>query len=406
MRLSRTLALTLCLAMATGAACTGDDDKGASKPTDAAPATVDIKVGAMFDLSGPTADEGTPYSKGIRDYVEYRNGQGGVVGHNLALTWQDFGYQVSRAEQLYTHYVSEGVKAVLGWAADDTDALRPRVTADKVPYMSASYTETLADPRAAPYNFFPGASYSQQMRVALQWIADKNKGKGKVEVAVFHHDSPFGTSPLEDGRKYIADKKLDINVKNFAMPATATDYLAQIGQAKAQGARYVIIQNVAKQAAQLARDLAGQKSTAQVICLNWCADELFVKLAGPAAEKVIGVTPFAPPVAGTQGLQEINTFLSAKSTDAAAQGVHYVKGWYTMATMAEGIARALKKVKGEQLDGEAIKAGLEEITGFTTGVSDPISFSTTSHAGLKSSSLHQVENGTFKKIADRIEIEG
>lgn len=399
MRLSRTLALTLCLALlAAGAACTGDDDKGGSKIPDAAPAPGDIKVGAMFDLSGPTADEGTPYSKGIRDYVEYRNGQGGVEGHTLALTWQDFGYQVSRAEQLYTHYVSQGVKAILGWAADDTDALRPRVTADRIPYMSASYTETLADPQVAPYNFFPGASYSQQLRVALQWIADKNKNKGKVEVAVFHHDSPFGTSPLDDGRKYIADKKLDLNLKNYPMPATATDYVAQIGQAKAQGAKYVIIQNVAKPAAQLARDLAGQKSTSQVICLNWCADELFVKLAGPAAEKVIGVTPFSPPVAGTPGLQEINAFLAAKKTDAAAQGVHYVKGWYTMATMVEGIANALKKVKADKLDGGAIKAGLEEITGFTTGVSDPISFSATSHAGLKSASLHQVENGTFKKI--------
>jgi len=402
-RFARTLAVTLSLALVS-AACTGDDDKEGSARSDTTAPKEEIKLGAIFDLSGPTADVGTPYSKGIRDYFEYRNANGGVEGHKLALTFQDFGYKVNLAQQLYQQYLTQGAKAFLGWAADDTDALRPRVTADKVPYLSAAYDETLADARLTPFNFFPGTSYSQQMRIALQYIANQNKGKGKVEVAVFHHDSPFGTSPLEDGRRYIADKKLDIGFKNYPMPAMSTDYLAQIGQAKAQGARYIIIQNVAKPAAQLAGDLARQKSSAQVICLNWCADELFVTLARAAAEQVIGVMPFAPPVVGTPGLEEINNFLRAKNTDAAAQGVHYVKGWYTVATMAEGIANALK-ANGDNLDGEAIKAGLERISEFKTGVSEPISFNSENHAGMKSAALYRVENGTFKKIADPIKID-
>lgn len=401
MRLRRTLALTLCLALAA-AGCTGDDDNEGSKDTDAPPAKADIKVGALFDLSGPTADAGTPYSKGVRDYIEYRNSLGGVEGHVLALNWQDFGYKVPRAEQLYQHYVTEGAKAFIGWGADDTDALRPRVSAEKFPYMSGAYDETLADPAVAPYNFFPGVTYSQQMRVALQYIAQENKGKGRIEVAAFHQDSPFGASPLEDGKRYVTDKKLDIGFKSYPMPDTATDYLAQIAQATAQGARYIVVQNVAKPAAQLAKDLAGLKSTAQVICLNWCADELFVKLAGPAANKMIGIMPFAPPVLGTPGFDEINNFLKTKSTDATAQGVHYVKGWYTMAAMAEGIGKALNKVGADKLDGKAIKAGLEEIAEFKTGVSDPIKFTSTSHAGMRSAALYRVENGAFKKLTDPI----
>lgn len=403
-RSARTLALILCLVLVSGIACTGDDDKEGSAGSDTTATKEEIKLGGIFDLSGPTRDVGTPYSKGIRDYLEYRNANGGVEGHKLALTFQDFGYQANLAQQLYQQYVSEGATAFLGWAADDTDALRPRVTTDKVPYLSAAYEETLADGRLTPFNFFPGISYSQQMRIALQYIANQNKGKGKVEVAVLHHDSPFGTSPLEDGRRYIAEKKLDIGFKNYPMPATATDYLAQVGQAKAQGARYIIIQNVAKPAAQLANDFARQKSDAQVICLSWCADELFVTLAKAAAERVIGVMPFAPPAVPGEGLSEINNFLKPKNTDAAAQGVHYVKGWYTVATLGEGIANALK-ANGDKLDGEAIKAGLEMITEFKTGVSEPISFTSERHAGMKSAALYQVENGSFKKIADPIKID-
>ena len=249
-RFARKLALPLCFALLVGVSCGKDNKKEASKGSDTKTTKEDIKVGAIFDLSGATADVGTPYSEGIRDYVEYKNAEGGVEGHKLALTWQDFGYKVPQAEQLYQQYVSQGAKVFMGWGTADTEALRPRVTADKVPFMSASYAETLSDPKVTPYNFFPGASYSQQMRIALQYIADKNKGK-HTEVAVFHHDSPFGTSPLEDGKKYIADKKLDIGFKNYPMPAGATDYVAQIGQATSQKAKYVIIQNVSSGAAKL-----------------------------------------------------------------------------------------------------------------------------------------------------------
>ena len=403
-RFIRRLALPLCFTLIAGAgvAC-GKDKKSDSASKKSSGATKeDIKVGAIFDLSGPTADIGTPYADGIKDYVEYRNASGGVDGHKLALSWQDFKYDPTVAGQLYGQYVSEGAKVFMGWGTADTEALRPRITTDKVPFMSASNAETLTDPNVTPYNFFPGASYSQQMRIILQYISDKNKGK-KIAVAFFHHDSPFGTSPLEDGKKYIADKKLTIDFKDYAMAKGATDYVAQIGQAKAQGAKYIIIQNVPSPAAVLATNLASAKSDAQIVCLNYCANEIYTKKAGAAAEKTIGVVPFAPPVPGGSGLEEINNFLKAKNTDAVAKGQGYVQGWYTMAVMTEGIKNAL--AAGGTLDGPAIKAGLEQIKDFKTGVSDPINFSSTFHAGLLSAPLYQVEGGAWKKIADPITVQ-
>ena len=402
-RFVRKLALPICFALLAGAACGGGDDDNEGGSGSEGGGKKDIAIGAIFDLSGATADVGTPFSEGIRDYIEFRNGQGGVEGHKLALKWQDYGYKVPQAEQLYQQFVSEGAKVFMGWGTGDTEALRPRVNADQVPFMSASLAETLTDPKNTPYNFFPAPSYSQQMRIALQYIADQNKS-GKTEVAVFHHDSPFGTSPLEDGNKYISTKKLNINMKSYAMPGTATDFVAQIGQAKAQGAKYIIIQNVASPAAKLANNLKSQNSTAQIVCLNWCADELFIKLAGPAADKMIGVMPFAPPVAGTAGLEQITEFLKTKNSDPAAKGLHYVQGWFTMASMVEGIANAVKE-KGGDVTGPDIKAGLEKVTDFKTGISDPITFTAEYHAGMDSAPLYQVEGGTFKKISEPIKVE-
>jgi branched-chain amino acid transport system substrate-binding protein len=400
-RFARKLALPLCFALIAGVAC-GCDDKKSDSGAKGADSKSEIKIGAIFDLSGATADIGTPYSEGIRDYIDYRNSQGGVEGHKISMPWQDYKYDPTLAGQLYGQYISEGAKAFLGWGTADTEALRPRVTSDKVPFMSASNAETLTDPSVTPYNFFPGASYSQQMRIILQYISDKNKDK-KVGVAVFHHDSPFGTSPLDDGKKYIADKKLQIDFKSYVMPKGATDYVAQIGQAKSSGAKYIVVQNVPSPAAVLATNLAAAKSDIQLVCLNYCANEIFVKKAGAAANGMIGVVPFAPPVPGLPGLEEINNYLKPKGTDASAKGQGYVQGWYTTAVMIEGIKNAL--AAGGELNGESIKAGLEKIKDFKTGVSDPISFSSTYHAGLLSAPLYQVENGAFKKIQDPIKVE-
>jgi branched-chain amino acid transport system substrate-binding protein len=400
-RFARKLALPLCFALITGVACGGGDDKG-SDSASGGESKEEIKVGAIFDLSGQTADIGTPYAEGIRDYIDYRNSQGGVDGHKLRLSWQDFKYDPTLAGQLYGQYVSEGAKVFLGWGTADTEALRPRVTSDKVPFMSASLAETLTDPSVTPYNFVPAATYSQQMRILLQYIADKNKGK-RTEVAFFHHDSPFGTSPIEDGKKYLADKKLDIGFKAYVMPKGATDYVAQIGQARSQGAKYIVVQNVPSPAAVLANNLAAAKTDIQFVCLNYCGSEIFVKKAGAAAEKMIAVVPFAPPVAGQTGLEEINNYLKPKGTDAVAKGQGYVQGWYTAALMMEGVKNALGA--GGELTGESIKAGLEKIQDFKTGASDPISFSSTFHGGLLSSPLYQVENGAFKKIQDPIKVE-
>ena len=94
--------------------------------------------GAIFDLTGPTSDVGTTYTEGIRYYDDWLNENGGVDGQPVELLFQDYGYRVDQAEQLYSQFVQEGAVAFMGWGTGDTEALRGRVAQDQVPFMSAS----------------------------------------------------------------------------------------------------------------------------------------------------------------------------------------------------------------------------------------------------------------------------
>lgn len=387
-------AATAVVALAT-AACggpgTGGDDEGP------------IAIGVLSDLSGATADVGTPYSEGMRGYVAWLNAGGGIGGREIELKLNDYAYDVARAEQLYSQYLNEEVVAIQGWGTADTEALRQKITSDELPFMSASYAETLVDPKQTPYNFVVATTYSDQMRVALKWIAsDAADAGGKAEVAVFHHDSPFGQSPVQDGEDYIKDNDLELGYKSYAMPTGATDYVAQLGRAKAQGAKYIVIQNVSSPAAVVAKNIAEQKLDMKIVCLNWCADELFVKLAGKAADGHVMVQPFAPPSSDAAGNSEPAQHLEQDGSTLEQKGLHYTQGWYTMHVMAEGIRHLIDN--GDEVTGPNLKAALEEMGPVDTGgVTLPVDFSADSHKGVEGTGVYQVSSGKLTDLAKDVQ---
>lgn len=371
----------------------GDGDGGGETSGDP------IIVGGIFDLSGATGDVGTPYSEGVRDYVEWRNGGDGVGGRPLQLEWQDYAYDVANAEQLYSQYSSEGAVAIQGWGTGDTEALRGLVTDDEIPFMSASWAETLINPEETPYNFVVGATYSDQMRVALQWIAED--AGGPAEVAVFHHDSPFGESPVQDGQDYIDEQGLELGYENYAMPGGATDYVGELSRAESQGAEYIVIQNVASPAAQLASNVASQGMDMQIVCLNWCASELFIELAGDAAEGTVGVHPFSPPTLDAEGLQPLADHLETAGGSLEDKNIFYVQGWYTMHVMAEAIADVAES--GDEVTGPAIREALETMDPVDMGgVSEDVDFTAESHRGMSGSNVYQMEGGELTLLEEGV----
>ena len=355
-----------------------------------------IKIGAIHDLTGPTSDVGTPYAEGIRDYVKFVNDSGGVFGLEIDLLSQDYAYSVPEADQLYSQYVNEGVVAFQGWGTGDTEALKGKIADDEIPFMSASYSAPLGHPEEAPYNFLVGTSYSDQFIIALKHAQEN----GADTVVILHHDSPFGTSPVQDGIDW-ADAN-GMTVTSIPMPGGATDFTAELTQVKDAGAQYIVIQNVSSPSATLTKDVARLGMDIGIICLNWCSDELFIELAGDAAEGVIAASPFAFPGSGAELIEnEIRPWAEANGIDVDAKGVHYVQGWTTMRLMVDGIRKAA--LDGNDITGPNIRAALETFADYSTGgVTAPLTYTADNHTGNTSLELYEVQNGVHVKISDYV----
>ena len=356
-----------------------------------------IKIGIIADLTGATGDVGAPYNEGMLGYIEWINGEGGIDGREIDATSKDYAYDVPTAERLYKEYINEGAVAIQGWGTGDSEALMNKVSADELPFMSASYAEVLTDPNEAPYNFVVAPTYSDQMRVALNWISED--AGGPAQVAMFHNDSPFGLAPLEDGQNWISEQGLDLTMEPYAMPAGSANYVGLLSQAEKQGAKYIVIQNVSSPAAQVAKDIKAQGLDMKIVCLNWCADEQFIDTAGDAAEGHILLQPFAPITADQPGHEDIQSFLEGEGSSLEEKGLHYAQGWYTMHVMAEGIRAALEN--GDELSGPAIKEALETMgpidTGGVVGAGE-VEFSADSHRGSTGTGIYQAEGGEMKPV--------
>ena len=389
-RLTRPAGILAAGFLAAAAAC-GD---GGSGEADNA-----IKVGAIFDLTGPTADVGTDYADGMRGYVDWVNMRGGIEGRPIELIYQDYAYQVARAEQLYRQFVTEGAVVFMGWGTGDTEALRPYISEDEVPFSSASLSHILGDPAEAPYNFLVATSYTDQFRIALDWIA-RNHGDGTPVVALMHNASPFGLSPSRyGGDEFAAARGIDLTL--YEMPRGAVDFTAEFSRIRQSGAGYVVFQNTSGPAAVALQNARSLGLDATFICLNWCANGQLVDLAGDAAEGVVGTIPYAPLSVDVPGTRVIREYLESKGESIEGKTNAYTQAWWTFAVFSEAMRQVL--AAGDELSGAGIKAALETFTDFDMqGVTVPITFTPTDHLGSRGLRIFRVEEGEWLPVTEFI----
>ena len=372
-----------------------------------------IYLGGIFDITGPTGAVGAPYAEGVRDYVKWINDHGGILGYKIKLLDVDYQYKIPQALAAYKNLVGK-VVAIQGWGTGDTEALAPLITKDKIPYMSASYSEHLTDPSITPYNFLIGVTYTDQARIALKFIKQQHEkaGKpGKPKVCFIYNDEPFGRSPFftikYHGKLFPAAdayaKQIGVDVVDMeVVPLNALDATSQLLNMKKKGAEWAIIQET-KASATILKDAKKLGLKTKFICLNWAMNSLFAKLAGDAAEGVYWTCPFAlwtdTNLPGVRLMRKVSLTYHPKKKNRI---VCYTQGFAAMYVMAEALKRAIKM---GDISGPGVKKALESLRNFDTGgLTGPITFTPKSHKGSVSLRIYQFRNGKFVPVSGYISV--
>jgi len=345
----------------------------------------DIKVGHLADLTGPTSSVGNPYAKGVQDYKEYVNAHGGINGKKIDMQMFDYAYDKNKAINQYKKYLEEQVVAIQGWGTGDTEALTGFLAVDMIPYLSASYSAHLTDPKKAPYNFFIAADYTTQLRAGLKYIKDNWKEKRAPKIVFIYPNHPYGIAPIKGGKEYAKELGFEV-LGDEDVSLKAIEANSQMLSVKSKGADFGWIGGTTPSAAVIIKDAKKLGLTTKFLVDLWGNDEDLVKIAGDAADGVLGLQAaavYGDDVPGMKLIKEV--------TKGEHQNTHYVRGWVSMMVLCEALKIADKK--GE-LNGPGVKAALETFKDFDTGgLTSKLTYTTTDHRPNMSAKVYEYQGG-------------
>ncbi len=371
-----------------------------------------IKVGALFDLTGPTSDVGVDYHKGVLDHVRYINDvQGGIRGKvRIDLVWADYKYQIPESLVLYRKYRDiDRVQAIVGWGTNDTEALKEQIAQDQIPYISASYSSHLNDPSKTPYNFYPVSSYSDQIRAVLKFAREVAR-KERIEKPKFvfvYPDHPYGRAPIPAGKDYAKELGFEVGTDQFvALPAL--EARSQMAAIKTFGADFGWLGGTTNSASVSVRDAVQSGLKTRWFVNVWGYDENMIKLIGTAAEGVYGSTPhayFGEPVAGAKTLFDAYKRFQGKDVPKFDWGTtnspyiaSYVRGWLNVYLLKRGLETIVDgwSSYGPQggFVGTNVRSALELLKNWDPdGLAAPITLARDDHRPSTTTRIMQVKNG-------------
>lgn len=187
-----------------------------------------ITYWTMSDLSGPYATIQAPLRPALADMQDYVNTKlGGINGVPLKCDVKDHGGKVDTALAQYEELRAMKPKPVIlsGWVTPINEALKDRVTEDKIPFVSSPSAKLLYP---VGYSFAFDASYADQFGAFMDWLLENWKEKNAPKVAILTWDTGYGRGCVTDEcYAYAKAKGIDI-VATEVFPINSLDVTTQL----------------------------------------------------------------------------------------------------------------------------------------------------------------------------------
>jgi len=331
----------------------------------------DIVWSIHLGLTGASAFAARFQLAGFTDYVEWKNGNGGIRGRKIKLLSEDTTFKVDVAVAGFKKVMAENAEVVFvsgdstgfvqGTSPENNDRFKRLMT-------SGSFASEFDDVKKFPYNFLAGPSYADMMGVLLEYIKKDWKGSGAPKLAIIHSSIEFGRDPIEWAQKRAKELGIDVNlvIQNKIVEVDPSPDALKLRQANPD---YTIFHGYAystwPEILKLAKDY-GMKT--KFLGTVWASDAPALARLGPAIDGYVAVAPYAYRTAGATEptLKIIDGILRKKDPAYDGYPTHgYMQSW-TNATLAATAAEMVIDAK-KPLNGDTMKEALESLRNWDTG---------------------------------------
>ena len=373
------------------------------------------KMGLSIAITGPTSDVGSPYSKGVEDYVKYVNDEKLLGDDKLECFIRDDGYKTEITKRNFEEFLGEDIVFYLNYSTGSTMALRQDFQEEKIPVLPASFHA--GNLEGNDYVFLPIASYSSQAVGLAEYVAANHKGSGKPKVALFLHPAAFGRAPRDDVHKSI-EAGLAIDLVEIVEHGKDLDNTAMLSRFQSKGVQYVISQTVQPPVATMlkgAQSLGmiattyGEAGKITFLGCHYGGGPALVSLAGSAADdNYYWTTSYKMMTAEGPGRDEQFALAKRYGRDEdVAKDANYTNGIMVAQVAVETIRRA--KAKGKKITRAALYEELLAMNGENAYNSlttvGPVTFSKADREGVDTLQLYVSKGGLFYEIGAPFESE-
>jgi branched-chain amino acid transport system substrate-binding protein len=371
-----------------------------------------IRVGAFNDLSGATADIGRDYARGIVEAVRFVNAEGGINGKPIELHQYDYGYRVPEVRAKYKYFKRIGAVAVLGWHIVDTDALAADIVQDKLPYLPASFAADLTDPRLSPYHVFAGSDDSSNARAALTawfddiWPKKADYGNRRPRVQFVYM---FASREIRAHIKAVKDQAelFGFNVGPDVDISIFTTHTRRPVKAMQRFQPDLVWHgNTSLSVAATLRASAASGLPTDHMVHSWAFNENLIKLAGKAAEGVMGASVCAYYAEDTPLMRIVKRYGKRyhPGVPAGRRTIRTTQAWANVLALREALNRADSPggLTGERV----MKNGFETFDGVDVGLRvSPLTYTAEDHRASGQVNVYRIENRKFVFLT-KIDLKG
>lgn len=255
-------------------------------------AFADVKVGAIFDLTGGLNIYGIQQDNALDLAIKSVNEAGGVNGEQVTVVGYDAQSELSKYTQFaQTSVLRDGIVAMFaGLTSSSREAIRPIFRKANIPYFYSSLYEGGACDRQT---FVTGSSASQQLSVLIEWAVENYGPK----IYIMAPDYNFGTISGHWIHEYADQNGAEVVGEDY-LALSVTDYAPTIQKIQAANPDVVVALPVgAAQTGFLEQfAAAGLKENIGVVSTNYGSGNQQVVVSPQAGEGLVSAMGYFPSV--------------------------------------------------------------------------------------------------------------
>ncbi len=321
----------------------------------AAPASAQIKIAGLYELSGAGASAGTNFKNGVEMAVKEINAAGGILGKKIEHSISDTQTNPGVAKGLATKAIDDGVFAVFGPVFSGSIMVSMAETKRaEVPNFTGGEAAAITK-QGNPYIFRTSFTQDTAMPKVARYLAGNLKAK---TVAVIYVNNDFGKGGRDAITKALADAGAKV-VADISTDSGQVDFSAPVLKAKQANADALFVYTNEEESARALRELRKQGFNKPIVGETTLTGQKVIELAGDAANGAVahvGLTVDAP---NPLMLKFKAKFYQSYNYISDHNGIKGYTGVYLMKAAIEKAGKIDRKAMTTALHGLNVKASKE-----------------------------------------------